>query len=645
MNSNRFSLTENAFYTLKADFASSRSDISELVDDAEFEEQFGPEKIQRAQHNLFGPVTRLEEELSWLPELSSLQIKSIIDLVSQNDLAGLENTAEHLPETAKANLLAHIAGAGHISTPLCEKLIKTWDEIDKGSILSSLNTERNHAGIPEIEMKHVTAALDRLEKRHAETIALGIWGLDSPGKAMEEIVDAVLSKQHSNSMFEKFVRSYDRMSEPALSRIREEIDACIGRVKSAEGSLHALVSVLSSLLTKWDDINQAVQVFEQHHGHEEARSKKIYEQLRELCLLLANERNEFSSAQRLAEALLRTFPELESVAEVLKQDISQLAELDKQNKHQQAMQPLIEVCERAKKQVLRIRKALLKSGFSPAAKAPLSEIVNCFTAAVASSNDDSTPFLIVRDLALHINNKHEDPQTAFKLIDGILSIPGVHAPREINEKLEEERSVLHRNWKMIEFKSKSGNLAQMSRIAGEMLEFARGSDRVELQQLRSKLEKKRLFKRLKWGAIAAIASVFGVLWFIEGMDNSSKRSSYLSAPSFPTNTNLPSPSKVESLLTTTESIGQEAKPPPGQGRTFNRSQVRYCVFQGERINAIRPHASTEYTINRFNLMIADYNSRCSDYRYRAGELTSIQHEAVRRASELQADARRILDSW
>lgn len=109
---------------------------------------------------------------------------------------------------------------------------------------------------------------------------------------------------------------------------------------------------------------------------------------------------------------------------------------------------MIEACERAKKQLYRLRTALVKGGFSTKADAPVWDIVTAFRTAASGAGDSSIAFMIVRDLALHINNELDDPETAFRLIDGMLAVSGARAPVELAEKLQEERSVLHRNWKM-----------------------------------------------------------------------------------------------------------------------------------------------------------------------------------------------------
>tara|TARA_R110002096_G_scaffold175572_4_gene351405 strand:- start:5808 stop:7835 length:2028 start_codon:yes stop_codon:yes gene_type:complete len=675
MNDGRFELTKNAFHVLKAGYDSSRSDIAELVDDAEFDGVFEPEQIQSAQQSLLAPNARLEQEISWLPELSQAQISNVLSLITSGDLAALIESSKHAPELAKANFLAHFSGTGNVNDSLFHALVAAWDEVDQATILTFVNENRLSAGFPGAGAHQMRDALKDLEKLHARTAAFGIWTLDRPGEVMDRIVEAELRRHPSSSFLEQFVRHYDTLSERDLVRISDEIDKVISDAEKDGVDLSVLVTAASDLLVRWDDVNQPVQVYEQHQGHEEGRSKKIYEKLRSLSLELHNNRGETAEARRLSEALLRTFPELESVAEVLKSDVAQLESMDKKNKRQKLVRPLITACHVAKLIPNQIGSELKRNGFSKSASGALSEIFETFSSAISTIDDVSIPFSIVRDLALDLNNEKEDPETAFRLIDALLAYKGVSPSQELIEKLEEERAVLHYNWKSNELEQCRGNFPAMSRIIDEMLKYARDSKRAELLQLKSKLEpvipkfrqmgnkpkpmemgmkpKPRewgenlgtalanlvlAIKRvITWVLYATIVVLLGWLLIEAVTDKPSNRSTYQpAAPRVATPTPAPAAAPAAAV---------ETRPPVGQGFTLNRSQIRYCVFQGQRLEIIRTLANTNYQIDRFNGLIDDLNARCSNYRYQRGDLSSVRREMQDKATELRADARRIFSSW
>jgi hypothetical protein len=256
------------------------------------------------------------------------------------------------------------------------------------------------------------------------------------------------------------------------------------------------------------------------------------------------------------------------------------------------------------------------------------------------------------------------------LIDALLSYEGAKPTQDLVEKLEEERAILYHKWKMKELEQTKGNTAAMSNIVNEMLRYASGSDRTELLQLKSKLEQRnprlrQLGKKttpggwgeslgtalanlilankkvITWALYATIVVLLGWLLIDAATEKPSSRSTYQpSAPRVATPTPAPA-----TALATAPAATVETRPAVGQGLAFNRSQIRYCVFQGQRLETVKKLANTSFLFDRFNGLIDDFNTRCSNYRYRSGDLGSIQLEAAGKTAELRADARRIVSSW
>ena len=157
--------------------------------------------------------------------------------------------------------------------------------------------------------------------------------------------------------------------------------------------------------------------------------------------------------------------------------------------------------------------------------------------------------------------------------------------------------------------------------------------------MKSGLERKQTAGKAKWLIYGGIAAVIGLVVIFDNLDEPTSRTSYQ-----PTTTYQPSASRPTTTRPSSASFA-ESRPPAGQGRILDRSQVRYCVFQGERLEAIRLMTTTNDQIDKFNSMIDDFNSRCSDYQYRSGVLSSVRREASSRSAEFDADARRIVASW
>jgi hypothetical protein len=74
----------------------------------------------------------------------------------------------------------------------------------------------------------------------------------------------------------------------------------------------------------------------------------------------------------------------------------------------------------------------------------------------------------------------------------------------------------------------------------------------------------------------------------------------------------------------------EVRPPIGDNNVLSMSQLHYCLAEDIRLDGARSSLNnySGADVDRFNLMISDYNSRCGSFRYRTGDL-----ERARRAVE------------
>jgi hypothetical protein len=106
-------------------------------------------------------------------------------------------------------------------------------------------------------------------------------------------------------------------------------------------------------------------------------------------------------------------------------------------------------------------------------------------------------------------------------------------------------------------------------------------------------------------------------------------------PSQPTIRPLPLPSPPSIPADEPE----ELKPPVGTDRALTTNQVRYCAFQGVRIDGARSVIDdrSQYEIDRFNALISDYNGRCGSYRYQEGALARARAEADARRTSLEEE--------
>ena len=145
----------------------------------------------------------------------------------------------------------------------------------------------------------------------------------------------------------------------------------------------------------------------------------------------------------------------------------------------------------------------------------------------------------------------------------------------------------------------------------------------------------------KWILGFGVAAL--IIWGLSQMGNKGASTSN-SGDSPPTSTasptiispssNTPSPHSPASRLVA-------EMPGAGSGNVLGASQIRYCLAEDIRLTTAK-QAVNEYNgtdVDRFNVMVADYNSRCSNFRYRKGALESARSEVARYRIDLESEGR------
>ncbi|MDR3299357.1 MAG: peptidoglycan-binding protein [Candidatus Accumulibacter sp.] len=142
------------------------------------------------------------------------------------------------------------------------------------------------------------------------------------------------------------------------------------------------------------------------------------------------------------------------------------------------------------------------------------------------------------------------------------------------------------------------------------------------------------------GLWVIIAVVIGVVWAIGASNQSSSPAPAHSSPSYGPSTTTPSYSAPPTQASI-PSRPTEEKPPIGRNLTLSVAQIQYCVAEDIRIGGARSAVDNynSFHVDRFNAMVADYNSRCSEFRYRRGALESARRNMESYRGQLQAEGR------
>lgn len=131
-------------------------------------------------------------------------------------------------------------------------------------------------------------------------------------------------------------------------------------------------------------------------------------------------------------------------------------------------------------------------------------------------------------------------------------------------------------------------------------------------------------------------ALLGLLWLL----GESRPKSRSTAPVYHPSAQPPTATAAPSSLSYFGS-GFDQPPPIGRNNVLTVPQICYCLAEGIRLDAARGvvNSYVESDVRRFNAMVADYNSRCGEFRYQHGSLESARSTVEGYRSWLQSEGR------
>ncbi len=80
------------------------------------------------------------------------------------------------------------------------------------------------------------------------------------------------------------------------------------------------------------------------------------------------------------------------------------------------------------------------------------------------------------------------------------------------------------------------------------------------------------------------------------------------------------------------------KPQVGTNNILSEPEIRWCIREGIRIEAMRSIIDTNEAVDAFNSIVSDSNSRCGNFRYRHSALSRAKSDVETFRSQIEADA-------
>ncbi len=654
MQTEEFSLGLNAFNVLRAQYRSTAQEIADLVDDAEFTSATSEIELQKAQQTLVTPRLRLQAEVSWLPELSEAQVAKVLDLLSHaNETALLESIA-NFPDLAKVNVIADMAERRKISKDGIAAYLKTWRWFERDPVLAFLRETRRNGGFPPPDEKSLQSVLNDLKRRHTVSLMKGFLASANGLSQLSDVLDIEIKTGSNSPLVPLLVKEFERRFDRDQLRVSDGILETIEAAKSGSISTGVAIARIGNALKEWDQNARPVFRFYEWRGHAEPRTKKLFQDIREYLLHLTNVDGNLDEAKELLLASASWLAHAEELKSVADKDLFDLEGLITERDQVALFRPLLDAYGAAKAAHRDFSKAVKATGMTSEARSPAGPFAEALRT-YAAVGDPNLAVSVARDLALFFNNDQQNPEVAYLIIQGtenILRNPEIS--EETKARFVEDSETIFRNWKVPEIEKAKGNLSRMTALVETAMNTAPAGVKPELAALHSALITRRRESRTKFAIWAVVLAVIVVPLIVANSNKSTRSPSWSSSsnkPSQPTTTTFssnPSSSATTRSPSATPAAVEdksEVKPSPGGGRTLSRSELRYCVFQGKRVDLLRTMASSNSAIDKFNDLVSDFNLRCSNFRYRQAEMTAMELEASSKAGQFMRDAAAIARGW
>ena len=201
------------------------------------------------------------------------------------------------------------------------------------------------------------------------------------------------------------------------------------------------------------------------------------------------------------EISVEIFPELPAVAAQISRDVDVLESLAEGAKPNKLMGPLVEAQEAIQEKISDFDNDAFTSGFGAKSRGLTKRLHDAFSDAAvrtAGTGLADMPWMVVRGLAIDLNNKQDSPEGACSILEGLISHKGTTPSKAVVDKLRDDLRTLRRNLKWEELKRVSGDVPKGTSLVSELLEGADPDERAVLLRLKRGLTQKRNTIVGKW---------------------------------------------------------------------------------------------------------------------------------------------------
>ena len=452
---------------------------------------------------------------------------------------------------------------------------------------------------------------------------------------------------------------YRRYISPLKTLAAAEIGPAIQALKLQPTNL-SLLDALMKALGAWLSLCRPLMLLDTYYQRVEQEFEVPFQFVRDIVAELTAHR-QYDLALRIAQLTNDTFSTdpfgaKPPVLEELNEDIRVIEGLSVQVK----IAPFQKLIAQLEQDPAPLVAALQDKGFGQTSTEPARTLWTAFLQALAATQDTKAvePWRVTRNLAMRLNQNLKVPGAASALLAGLIK----HA--EQASAAPEILAALREDVEDIQDQAREGISPSLEAVFDVLWKQSPGryiapvNDALSVSEIpvrasvkhKSAVAKRPVGKRkppapkAKARSRLAIGALFGAMgvWaifagFYLGL--------FKGPPDLTTDSVTQAPALTGSTQQGSIAADGEIVPPVGRGQHFTLGNVRYCHFQEERLKIMKPDVRGPEAMRAFNLLVVDYNSRCSDFLYQDSDVAAVNAELKVKRPLLEADAKRIMASW
>jgi hypothetical protein len=593
-----FDLFDQPFRILGVDPSATSRQIQEVFVIAHERGRASEDALVSARDALLDPSRRLPYELRYPidsshDEVDALYAMLLSDHASTDELLLYAN---RLAPVSRANFLAHIAAHRPAESTLLSAIIAAHIRIEPTVVYEDLKTLRRTGWYPPPSLASVNEGLQDLLDTHAEAAIAGF-------KTCEDAIEPVLACSQRTLALDRYHRDvlgsvltayHQSISLRQSAGIEQIAWAC--EALQTQPSHPSLLDALQKALLEWASLCGPLIAFNVHHGVREQDFEVPTNLVRALIADLAVHQ-QYDVALKVVNLSRDALGSMPTTADELEQDglLIEHELLDAR------MKPLEDFIDGFDSDFGLLNQALKERGFGPNATGAASGLWALFVKVVGATDPKKSaePWMLVRDLAIHLSQNVGDAAAASALIGGLITCgEKAFARPAILETLRDDL-----------------RLIKSEQHSEQLIDKSNPTQPARKRPLRL--------------AILTMVTCCAIALYL-GFDRARSWIGTLARPQ----------GTMSSLETEAEVI-----PAVGAGRQYSLGNVRYCHFQQERLRIMKPEAQGPEDVRAFNMLVVDYNSRCSDFFYRDSDVAIVTAEIAANRQTLAAEAERIVSNW